>query len=68
MWYGNYLFLFFVCFSVFVSQLQVRIFLALQYVLFTDSQNILDNLFCFKRKALPIVNLWHRADTHVHFE
>lgn len=31
-------------------------------------KNILDNLFCFKRKALPIVNLWQRADTHVHFE
>lgn len=68
MWYGNYLFLFFVCFSVFVSQLQVRIFLALQYVLFTDSQNILDNLFCFKRKPLPIVDRQQRADTHVSFE
>lgn len=68
MWYGNYLFLFFVCFSVFVSQLQVRIFLALQYVLFTDSQNILDNLFCFQRKALPIVDLQQRADTHIRFE
>ena len=53
---------FYFLFLCFCESLPVRIALASQYMISTNSQNISDDWVCFERKTLPIVNIWQRTE------